>query len=54
LLEFIYTVLVLSRACVRPCSPSTTGHLVLVVWLDIMALVVYDAIKIMEVKRMTT
>ena len=31
-----------------------TGHLVMVVWLDIMALVVYDTVKIMEEERMTT
>jgi hypothetical protein len=31
-----------------------TGHLVMVMALDIMALVMYDAIKIREVKRMTT
>lgn len=31
-----------------------TGHLVMVMALDIMALVMYDAIKNMEVKRMTT
>ena len=54
LLEFICTVLVPSRACVRPCSPLATGHLVMVVWLDIMALVVYDTVKIMEEERMTT
>jgi hypothetical protein len=34
-----------SRACVRPCSPLATGHLVMVMALDIMALVVYDAIN---------
>ena len=54
LLEFICTRLMPSRACVRPCSPLATGHLVMVMALDIMALVVYDAIKIREVKRMTT
>ena len=54
LLEFICTVLVPSRACVRPFTPLAAGHLVMVMALDNMALVWYDAIKIREVERMTT
>ena len=47
-------ILVPLRACGGPHSPLDPPHLVMVMALDIMALVVYDAIKIREVKRMTT
>ena len=38
----------------RATFPLDPPHLVMVAWLDNMALVWYDAIKIREVKRMTT